>query len=114
MSVAPAHGHQPQSAHTGLGPSIDEIHAIQRAQAAHARVQQIERLGRQFPVIGEVIAELDAAKARIVELETQLSGSAAPADAQVADESAETPKVSRRGRKPKAEAVASEPTADGV
>lgn len=114
MSVAPAHGHQPQSAHTGLGPSIDEIHAIQRAQAAHARVQQVERLCRQFPVIAEIIAELDAAKARIVELETQFSGSKAQDEAIVAEESAEAPKISRRGRKPKAETVASEPIADGV
>lgn len=103
MSAAPVHGHAPQSAPTGLGPSIEEIQAIQRAQAAHARTQQVERIARQFPVIAEILEELAAAKARVAELENQLSGSAAPADALPAEESAETPKPSRRGRKPKAE-----------
>lgn len=114
MSAAPAHGHAPQSGHTGLGPSIDEIHAIQRSQAAHARTQQIERLSKQFPVVSEILADLDSAKARIAELEVQISGSAAPADASTADESAETPKPSRRGRRPKADVETNDAPADGA
>lgn len=103
MSAAPVHGHAPQSAPTGLGPSIEEIQAIQRAQAAHARTQQVDRLARQFPVIAEVLQELEATKARVAELENLFSGYTAPADALPAEESAETPKPSRRGRKPKAD-----------
>lgn len=100
MSAAPDHGHAPQSAPTGLGPSIEEIHDIQRAQAAHARDQQIDRLGKQFPVVAEIISELAAARARILDLETHLHGSPAQEQAVTADDSAETPKSSRRGRKP--------------
>lgn len=110
MSAAPVHvaGTQPEK--TGLGPSIDEIHSIQRAQAAHARTLEIERLSRQFPVVRELVEELAKATARIAELEalgvvdpissTPLAPEeSAESPSDPADDGAEAPKK-RRGRKP--------------
>jgi hypothetical protein len=100
---APNNGGHPEA----LGMSMDQIHNVQRAQAEHARSQELERFARQFPIVREVIDELAAAKARIVELEAKLSESAtndgAATDAGPEDVEGEAPKASKRGKRKKPE-----------
>lgn len=111
MSAPNGNGHS-----DALGMSMEQIQDVQRAQAAHARAQELDRLARQFPIIREVIEELAAAKARIVELEPKLSEPAtddgAATDAGPADVEGEAPKASKRGRKKKADT--DEPSSPGV
>ena len=55
------------------GMSMSEFHALQQAQAAHARGMQLIALSRSQPVVAELIGENEVLKARVAELEEQLA-----------------------------------------